>query len=80
MIAQAAPLAITSSTSREDDELAHFPCCHDPDLAMCGADLTDSPDATDDDLDCIVCDELDAAEPEWAECTCRCCVPEGSSS
>lgn len=44
-----------------DDSLDHYYCECDPDLALCGADLT----AVDESLDgqmCVVCEDLEAIE------------------
>jgi len=45
--------------SSSDDDLDHLYCC-DPNRALCGSDLTDSPELADDeDENCVVCIDLD---------------------
>lgn len=56
-----APAPTTSNTSTG---LTHIYCC-DPDLALCGEDLTDIPEVDEDTLLCVVCDDL-----EDHPCTC----------
>jgi hypothetical protein len=50
--------------------LNHVYCC-DPDLALCGLDLADVPDAWDPTVPtCVVCDDIDGAEvPCGPTCT-----------
>lgn len=41
------------------NELDHLYCC-DPDTALCGTDISDSPELFDDgDTTCVVCDDLE---------------------
>ncbi|OPC84177.1 hypothetical protein B4N89_27520 [Embleya scabrispora] len=47
------------STSVGDD-LVHAFCC-DPDLGLCGEDLSGTSWAADDDIDCVVCADLEEA-------------------
>lgn len=54
---------VPTSTDSDDDELIHVSCKCDPDVALCGADLTGCPMIGWDDYptpkDCLVCGELD---------------------
>jgi hypothetical protein len=57
--------APTSAATRvrprsDDDDLSHYYCC-DPDVALCGADLSTVPVDESVDTDCVVCVDLDAA-------------------
>lgn len=56
-----APAPTTNSTSTG---LTHIYCC-DPDLALCGEDLTDIPTVDEDTNLCVVCEDL-----EDQPCTC----------
>lgn len=50
-----------SATARpkSDDDLDHLYCC-DRDVSLCGLDISDAPEAYDDDEPlCVVCDEVD---------------------
>lgn len=51
---------VTTSHGADDDELDHLYCCCAPDLGLCGADLSGTPECTDecDGLQCLVCDDL----------------------
>lgn len=60
-----------------DDDLIHTTCCHDDDLALCGADLTGEPWTEGGDNLCVVCEALlDAEDADGVVyCLCPCCVP-----
>ena len=62
---------------QEGLDLIHRPCCHNDDLSMCGKDISDAEWSLDEDSDrdCIVCEELYAAEMSDPSklCTCYCC-------
>jgi hypothetical protein len=46
-------------TTTGSGDLDHVYCC-DPDLALCGTDVSDVPEIDPDtDVDCIVCNDLD---------------------
>lgn len=52
-----APTADTAG--RVTHELDHLYCC-DPDIALCGTDISDSPELFDDGATtCVVCDDLE---------------------
>ncbi|MFE3202175.1 hypothetical protein [Embleya sp. NPDC059237] len=56
-----APEAGSDTTSAS--ELVHA-CCCDPDVGLCGEDLSGSSWAADeDDIECVVC--VDLVEAEW---------------
>lgn len=70
-------LVVSLQQTQDDNEPTHVSCCHNPDLAICGADLTDSTVVDEADNECLVCLDLEAAEdamPDWADCICPCCV------
>lgn len=54
-----APALASAPLSTGGDELTHWHCCN-PSRALCGADLTDSPEV-DEDADCVVCVDLEDA-------------------
>jgi hypothetical protein len=47
--------------STDDDNVSHVVCECDPDLALCGTDVSEAPWLTDEDQDaeCVVCDDLE---------------------
>lgn len=50
-----APVKTTNGSS----DLDHLYCC-DPDLALCGTDVSDVPEIdADSDITCVVCADLD---------------------
>ncbi len=49
-----APTASPARTSLSDDDIDHLYCC-DENVAMCGADLTDTPDGPEFDEVCRLC-------------------------
>lgn len=54
-------LALAPEVNRtgSDSEITHLYCC-DPDTALCGEDITDSPEVPDGvGIDCVVCDDLE---------------------
>lgn len=60
-----APAPAPSTTSTNDDGLTHIYCC-DPNLALCGNDLSDTPEVEEDGIVCVVCEDL-----EEQPCTCQ---------
>lgn len=46
------------SRPRADDDLAHLYCECDPDVSLCGLDISGEPEATDPADWCVVCDDL----------------------
>ena len=63
---QAAPTA--SRSNRSPDGLDHLYCC-DPDTALCGTDISDTPELFDDgETTCVVCADL-------ADDDCTCPTP-----
>lgn len=61
MTAQAAP--VVASTGRLADNLDHYVCC-DPNLALCGVDVTHATWSEDLPDLCVVCEDLDEFECE----------------
>lgn len=59
-----------SPVTATSDTVHHYVECHDNNRSLCGVDLTGVP-WTDEPIDCVVCVELGASEPEV--CTCSCC-------
>ena len=46
----------------DDDDLCHIACCVNDDLGLCGTRLyVDS----DDDVSCVVCEDLETNAPGW---------------
>lgn len=45
-------------SSTDDDGICHLYCECDPDLALCGLDVTDFEDDDDFDAFCVVCEDL----------------------
>lgn len=60
-----APMPAPSTASTSDDQLTHIYCCN-PDLGLCGTDLSDTPEVDEDGILCVVCEDLEE-EP----CTCQ---------
>lgn len=60
-----APMPAPPTASTSDDGLTHIYCC-DPNLGLCGTDLTDHPDVDEDGILCVVCEDLED-EP----CACQ---------
>ncbi|MET4670773.1 hypothetical protein [Streptomyces sp. PvR018] len=59
-----APVKATNGGS----DLDHIYCC-DPDLALCGTDVSDVPEIdADSDINCVVCADLDGG-PCSPNCT-----------
>lgn len=55
-------IAIADAPTRQradDDDLSHVYCC-DPDTALCGADLSNTPEDESVETDCVVCLDLEA--------------------
>lgn len=57
-------------TSSGDDDADHYYCC-DPDIAMCGADLSDVPEGFEFDELCRYCAYIDR---ERLACTVNGCT------
>jgi hypothetical protein len=56
------PVAVPRQGDDDWDEVNHYFCSCEPDLGLCGADLTGFEEPVDDPVepdDCIVCLELD---------------------
>jgi hypothetical protein len=61
-------LAPASAAASTGDDLAHVYCCN-PDVALCGTDVTGVPEVPDEDTTCVVC--LDLEDADFACCpTC----------
>lgn len=60
---------VVTSDGDTDDELVHYYCECNPDIALCGWDLTDR-EETDDEAGCVVCADLEAAEAPCFSPTC----------
>jgi hypothetical protein len=56
-----APVPTTTGTR---PDITHVYCCN-PDMALCGEDLSSQHEVDDDDQPCVVCSDL-----EDQECTC----------
>lgn len=54
-----APTETPARLRSDDDDLAHYYCC-DPDIALCGADLSTTSEDESIETDCVVCVDLDA--------------------
>lgn len=54
-----------SAPAAGDSDLNHYYCC-DPNVALCGTDISAMPE-TDEDIDCVVCADL---EPTMAYTPC----------
>lgn len=52
------------STTGTDTDLTHLYCC-DPDIAICGEDLSGTPEVDEDGQLCVVCEDL-----EFQPCAC----------
>lgn len=60
------PAAQQARTAGADEN--HIYCCN-PDLALCGADLSQTPEDPDSDTTCVVCTDLEAsAQPCGTGC------------
>ena len=57
-----APVPIKVSS---DTDPTHIYCCN-PDLALCGTDISNTPHVDQDGILCVVCEDL-----EDQECTCQ---------
>ena len=59
-----APLTAQQAARHDDgdDSLDHFYCCEDENLALCGADVTDSPIVDQAAHPCVVCTDLDVPD------------------
>ncbi|MFH8867153.1 hypothetical protein [Streptomyces griseus] len=57
--------ALAEADSAAPPDLNHIYCCN-PDLALCGTDLSTHPIVGIDDADCVVC--LDLEDDECADC------------
>lgn len=56
------PIPINQQTPPKLDEtLDHIYCCVNPDIGLCGSDLTDMLIADLYDVNCVVCSELNGA-------------------
>jgi hypothetical protein len=66
-----APAPTTPSTSLD---LTHVYCCN-PDLALCGEDVSNTPEVDQDEQLCMVCEDL-----EEQPCTCSTATAEGTTT
>ncbi|MFE9736154.1 hypothetical protein ACFYO9_37510 [Streptomyces sp. NPDC005863] len=58
MTTTALPQPLITPRSDPNDDVTHLWCC-DPNLAMCGEDVSDSPEVDDGvGQDCVVCVDL----------------------
>ena len=57
--------APSPTTTSVGEDLNHLYCC-DPDLALCGLDVSALPEV-DDDTDCVVCLDLEDADCDCGE-------------
>jgi hypothetical protein len=62
------------STTGTSIDLTHVYCCN-PDLALCGEDVSDTPEVDEDGQLCVVCDDL-----EEQPCTCSTATTEGAAT
>lgn len=51
----------TASPSDTDDAIVHLYCECDPNISLCGIDVTDDPEYPSAEASCVVCIDLD----EW---------------
>lgn len=56
------------TTTGSSDDLNHIYCPCDPDIALCGTDISDYAFAEDDETDCVVCTDLEDADAPCARC------------
>lgn len=47
-----------------ESETSHICCCRHPDTTLCGLDVGDAEDCDEDEVDCIVCNDLMDNAPE----------------
>lgn len=50
---------LTELKKEMDDELHHYYCECDPNIALCGSDLTDTPEVQTEENACLVCKDMD---------------------
>ncbi|WUH94609.1 hypothetical protein OG900_33640 [Streptomyces sp. NBC_00433] len=59
--------AASEQATSSDDGLDHVYCC-DPDIALCGTDISGADFAAFDAASCVVCADLDDTDAPCARC------------